>query len=204
MSLWIAPRPLVLASQSDIRRKLLVGAGIPVLVIAPEIDERGIEASLENPIAAADEVARRLANAKAGAVSRRYPEDLVLAADQVLVLDGRLFNKPSGKAEAAAQLVELSGRTHDLYCAFCLVRGEKILADQVAVATLTMRSFSAAFVDRYLDSAGPSVFECVGAYQLEGLGSHLFERIEGEHSTILGLPLLPLLKALRRYGVLAS
>ena len=175
-----------------------------MVVIAPDIDERLIEAPLKRAAAAAGVVARHLARAKAAAVSRANPDDLVLGADQVLVLDGRLFTKPSDKMQAAAQLDELSGRTHHLHSAFCLMRGGEILADHVAVATLTMRRLGAAFIDRYLDTAGQTIFGCVGAYRLEGLGIHLFEQVEGDHSTILGLPLLPVLAALRRQGVLAS
>jgi septum formation protein len=204
MSLWIAPRPLILASQSRTRQELLTKAGIPVVMIVPDIGERLIEASLKKAAAAAGVVARHLARAKAAAVSRPNPDDVVLGADQVLVLDGRLFAKPSDRMQAAAQLDELSGRTHHLHSAFCLIRDGEIVAEDVAVATLTMRRLGAAFIDRYLDAAGQTIFGCVGAYQLEGLGIHLFERVEGDHSTILGLPLLPVLAALRRQGVLAS
>ena len=203
MSLWIAPRPLILASQSRTRRELLTKAGIPAVAIAPLIDERLTEASLKQTIDGGV-VARHLARAKAEAVSSSHPDDFVLGADQVLVLDGRLFTKPSDKAQAAAQLSQLSGRTHHLYSAFCLSRGGEPLADHVAVAALTMRPLAPAFIDRYLDAAGPSVCDCVGAYQLEGLGIHLFEHVDGDYTTILGLPLLPLLAALRSQGVLAS
>jgi septum formation protein len=202
MSLWIASRPLILASQSRTRHELLTKAGIRVVAIASDLDERLIGAPLKS--SAAGGVARHLAHAKARAVSRSNPEDLVLGADQVLALDGRLFTKPSDRMQAAAQLGELSGRTHQLHSAFCLVRGGEILADEVAVATLTMRPLSVAFVERYLDAAGETIFGCVGAYQLEGVGIHLFEHVEGEFSTILGLPLLPILAALRGQGVLAS
>ena len=204
MSLWLAPRPLVLASQSRIRRELLTKAGIPVVVIVSDVDERSIETPLTRTSTAPDMVARHLARAKAQAVSRFSHDELVLGADQVLAVDDRLFTKPSDKIQAAAQLGELSGRTHYLHSAFCLVRGGEILAEDAAAARLTMRRLSAAFIDRYLDAAGQAILGCVGAYQLEGLGIHLFDHVEGDQSTILGLPLLPLLAALRRQGVVAS
>lgn len=204
MSLWNAPRPLVLASQSRARRELLQQAGIPVVAITPDIDERSIEAPLTRIAAAPGSVASHLAHAKAAAVSRAQPDDLVLGADQVLALDGRLFTKPSDKMQAAAQLGELSGRTHCLHSAFCLMRGGEVLADNVAVASLTMRQLSAAFIARYLTAAGQEILGCVGAYQLESLGIHLFAHVDGDHSTILGLPLLPVLAALRKEGALAT
>ena len=201
MSLWVAPRPLILASQSPIRHELLTKAGIPVIVIVADVDERSIEASLKRTAVAPDMVARHLARAKAAAVSRSNPDDFVLGADQVLAVDGRLFTKPSDKTQAAAQLGELSGRTHHLHSAFCLMRGRGILAEDAASASLTMRRLSAAFIDRYLAETGQTILGCVGAYQLESLGIHLFEHVEGDHSTILGLPLLA---ALRRQGAVTS
>lgn len=204
MSLWIAPRPLILASQSQARCELLAKAGIPFVAIASAVDERLIEAPLVGRGAVAGEVARHLARAKAQAVSKSRPDDLVLGADQVLVLDDRLFTKPSDRVEAALQLADLSGRTHRLHSAFSLLRAGDILAEEVAVASLTMRWLSMSFIDLYLAVAGDAILGCVGAYQLEGFGIHLFERIDGDHTTILGLPLLPVLAALRRQGALAS
>ena len=204
MSLWIAPQPLVLASRSPARRQLLTGAGIDHVVIAPDIDERRIELPLRESGAGAGEIARHLARAKARAVCESRPDDLVLAADQVLECSGRFFSKPADRAEAAMQLAQLAGRTHQLYSAFCLMRGAEIRAEEMAVARLTMRRFGAGFLDLYLAAAGDAVLGSVGAYQLESLGPHLFAEIDGEHSTILGLPLLPLLAALRREGAIAS
>jgi septum formation protein len=203
MLLWTASRPLVLASQSEARRRLLASAGIPHVVIAPDLDERAAEVALRESGADAGEVARQLARLKAEAVSRTRPDDLVLAADQVLACDGRLYAKPADRAAAAAQLAELSGRTHQLHSAFCLMRHGEIRAEASAAAQLTMRRFGRAFVELYLAAAGESALGSLGAYRLEELGIHLFAAVEGEHSTILGLPLLPLLAALRGEGMLA-
>jgi septum formation protein len=203
MSLWIAPRPLLLASQSLARRQLLAAAGIPHAVVAPDLDERAAELPLRQSGADAGQVARHLARMKAEKVSRSHPDDLVLAADQVLACEGRLFAKPADRAAAAAQLAALSGRTHQLHSAFCLMRRGEIRVETVVPAQLTMRPFGRAFIELYLAAAGEAVLDLVGAYQLEAIGIHLFAAVEGEHSTILGLPLLPLLAALRSEGVLA-
>lgn len=202
MSPWLVDRPLLLASKSASRRLLLQGAGIPIEVLAADIDERAIEAKagVGDPGA----VATLLARAKAVAVSVQQPERLVLGADQTLALGQRRFSKPADRAAARDQLKVLRGHTHALHSAVAIVRDGGLLFEHCAVARLTMRAFSDKFLESYLDAAGEAVTVSVGAYQVESLGVQLFERIEGEHSTILGLPLLPVLDALRREGALSG
>jgi septum formation protein len=202
MSLWLADRPLLLASKSTGRRLLLQGAGIPIEVLAADIDERAIEAKagLGDP----GEVAALLARAKAVAVSVQQPGRLVLGADQTLALGRRRFSKPADRAAARDQLKILRGQTHALHSAVAIVRDGRPRFEHCAVARLTMRAFSDKFLESYLDAAGEAVTASVGAYQVESVGVQLFERIEGEHSTILGLPLLPVLDALRREGALTG
>jgi septum formation protein len=200
MSLWLADKPLVLASKSASRRALLQGAGIPIEVLAADIDERGIEAkaNLADPGA----VAALLAREKTLAVSVQQPGRLVIGADQTLALGQRRFSKPADRAAAREQLKALRGQSHTLHSAVVIARDGKPVFENCAVARLTMRAFSDGFLESYLDAAGDAVLASVGAYQVEGLGVQLFERIEGDHSTILGLPLLPVLAVLRRDGAL--
>ena len=201
MGLWLAAAPLVLASGSAVRRKLLEAAGIPVEVRPATLDERAAEASAPRDDPSA--VAALLAREKALRVAKDVPGRLVVAADQTLALGNRRFDKPADRAGARAQLQALAGRTHELRAAVAVARGAEVLFAHVGVARLTMRPLSDAFLDRYLDAAGAAVTASVGGYQLEALGVHLFERIEGDHFTILGLPLLPLLAYLRAEGSLA-
>jgi septum formation protein len=202
MTLWVGPAPLILASQSKSRQVLLKAAGVPFDAIAADIDERGIQAGsgLKDPAA----IAALLAKSKALHVAAGHAGRAVVGADQTLALNDRLFNKPAGRAQAASQLRELAGKTHELHSAIAVVRDEKILFEHVSVARMTMRPMSEKAIERYLDAAGDAVTTSVGAYQLEGLGVHLFERIEGDHFTILGLPLLPLLGSLRKLGLVAE
>ena len=202
MSLWIAAEPLVLASKSAIRRQLLDAAGIPVEIRPAEIDERALEGAAGD-VSAAD-VARLLATAKARDVAAQLRGRIVLGADQTLGFGGRTFSKAGNRAAARAQLIKLRGQTHALHSAITLVQGEMILFEHTSTARLTMRPFSDAFLDRYLDGIGPAALQSVGSYQLEAGGIHLFEEIEGDHFTILGLPLLPLLDFLRQHGSLAA
>jgi septum formation protein len=202
--LWIADRPLVLASRSPARRDLLSRAGIPVRAMAADIDERTIETALRAQNAHPDAVALCLAEAKALRISERLPGDHVLGADQVLACDGEIFAKPSGHAQAAAQLAALSGRTHCLYSAACVARGGRVLFQAVSMASLTMRVLTQPFIDAYLRGAGAVILDCVGAYQAEALGVNLFSHIVGDHPTILGLPLLSLLEFLRGQGLLLA
>jgi septum formation protein len=201
MSLWLLPKPLVVASKSTVRRALLQTAGIPVEVRPADIDERAIEAQV--PSARPGEVAALLAREKASEVAVRLPGRLVVGADQTLALGTQRFSKPADRAAARAQLQALRGRTHELHSAVAVVRDGLILYDCVAVARLTMRAFSDGFLDHYLDATGGAVTASVGAYQLERTGIHLFSEVEGNHFTILGLPLLPLLDFFRRQGFVA-
>jgi septum formation protein len=177
---------------------MLQAAGLPVEVRTADIDERAIErgAGLDDP----GTVAALLAREKAHKVAAHAPERLVLGADQTLSLDGRRYSKPESRNAARAQLMELSGRTHELHSAVALWHNGVLAFEYVEAARLTMRHVSSQFLDAYLDAAGPAVTASVGAYQLEGLGIHLFERVEGDHFVILGLPLLALLSYLRRDG----
>jgi septum formation protein len=201
-SFWSAPHPLVLASQSAARRSLLASTGIPFETQAAEVDERAIEAELLG--AAPEAIAARLARAKAMAVSALRPDRLVVGADQVLAQGDRLFHKPETRADATRQLAALSGRAHELHAAICVVQGGAVLFEAVPIARLTCRTLSEAFIAHYLEAAGDVVLRSVGAYQAEALGIHLFERIEGDHATILGLPLLPLLAFFRAGGFLVG
>jgi septum formation protein len=201
MTLWRGSQPLILASQSSARQHLLRDAGIVFEAVAADIDERAVQQSLG--LTSPGDVAAGLALAKAAAVSARHPGRLVIGADQTLALGERGFNKPADRTEAAAQLRALAGRRHELHSAVAAVRsGEKLYAD-VTIARMTMRALSEAEIAAYLDIAGDSVTTSVGAYQLEGLGVHLFDGIHGDHFTILGLPMIPLLGFLRAQGLLA-
>lgn len=201
MSLWRGTSPLILASQSGARKVLLANAGLEFKAIAADIDERRIQADskLSNP----REVARLLAREKAMAVSADHSGSYVIGADQTLALGSRLFNKPAGRAQALAQLRDLAGNSHELNSAVAVAHDGKIVFEDVSVARMAMRPMTETELSAYLDAAGDAVTTSVGAYQLEGLGIHLFERIEGDHFTILGLPLLPLLALLRRERLVA-
>ena len=199
---WRGTAPLILASGSSARRALLEAAGLPLDIVPADIDERAVETPLRAAGAAPEAVAAHLAAAKARHVSARHPGRWVLGADQVLALGSELFSKPASVAAARAHLERLSGRTHALHSAVCLMRDSAVEFETVGTARLTMRSLSAAFLDAYLAAERESVCTSVGAYRLEAAGVQLFERIEGDHATILGLPLLELLPALRKVGLL--
>ena len=201
MTLWRGKTPLILASQSRARQALLANAGISFEAVTAEIDERAVQQA--SGLSAPGEIASLLAREKALSVSARQPGKFVIGADQTLALGERLFSKPAGRAQAAEQLRALAGQRHELHSAVAVVRDGKILFEAVAIAGMTMRRFGEAEIDVYLGEAGEAVTSSVGAYQLEGLGVHLFERIEGDHFTILGLPLLPLLAFLRSERLLA-
>jgi septum formation protein len=200
--LWLAATPLVLASKSAIRRSLLEVAGVSVEVCPADLDERNLEAKapLQAPVA----IAAFLAREKACFVGRSRPGRLVLGADQTLSLDGTRFSKPADRAAARDQLRSLSGRGHQLYSAVAFVQDGAVLFEHVGVARLTMRAFSDGFLDDYLDAVGDAATASVGAYQLEGLGIQLFERIDGDYFTVLGLPLITALTFLRQRGYLAN
>ena len=201
-SLWLASEPLVLASKSAVRRAMIEAAGIPLEVAPADIDERAVETRIGSGTAAdaASLLAREKARVGAGRVQGRF----VVGADQTLALGKTRFTKPVDRATAREQLRALAGRTHELHSAVALARDGRVIFSHVDTARLTMRSLSDRFLDRYLDVAGETVTNSVGGYQLEGLGSHLFERVEGDYFTILGLPLFALLGCLRREGCLAG
>ncbi len=201
---WLEPRPLVLASKSVIRATVLRDAGLDPEILPSAVDERVLEASLIPSEATPSGVATALALAKAVDVSNRAPGRLVVGCDQTLSLDGERFTKPVDRNAGRSQLSRLSARTHMLASGVALARDGAALWTGVDEALLTMRPLSAEFIDRYLAAAGDGILASVGGYQYEGLGAHLFARVEGDTRTILGLPLLPLLKALRDLGAVAS
>jgi septum formation protein len=202
LAVWLSGQPLVLASGSAVRRTLLEAAGIPVVAHTADIDERRLETEVSSLQTA--EIAALLARAKALSVAKSFPGRLVLGADQILTFEGQRFAKPVNRVAARAQLRAFAGRTHELHSAVAVVQDEATLFQRADTARLTMRSFSDEFLDSYLDAAGDAVTASVGAYQLEGPGIQLFERIEGDYFTVLGLPLLPTLDFLRRHGCLMT
>ena len=199
-------RRLILASGSRARREMLVAAGLMFEVLPADVDEVAIRERLHADAPGIDpgEVAGALARAKAEDVARRRPEARIVGADQVLVLGNRLFEKPQDVAAARAQLLELRGQTHELVSAVAIAEGEAVVWSTLTRARMTMRPFTEDFLDGYLARAGDRVTEAVGAYQLEGLGLQLFDRIDGDYFTILGLPMLPLLEALRARGAIGA
>jgi len=201
MTLWRGPSPLILASQSRARQMLLANAGLEFEAVPADIDERALQQS--SRLASPGDIAALLAREKALSVSMRYPGQYVVGADQTLALGPRLFSKPAGRTPAAEQLRALSGNKHELHSAAVVARDGNILFEIVSIAGMTMRRLGEAEIEAYLNEAGEAVTSSVGAYQLEGLGVHLFERIEGDHFTILGLPLLQLLAFLRSERLLA-
>jgi septum formation protein len=201
--LWSASTPLVLASKSPTRRAMFEAVGVPVEVIPADINERAIE-DLEGATPDPGELALILSWKKANEVSFSLPARVVIAADQTLAIGSARLHKPKDRTEAREQLAMLRGKSHTLYSAVTVVQDGLVLFETLDNARLRMRNFSDAFLDRYLDAAGPAVTESVGGYQLEKLGSHLFDRIDGDHFTILGLPLLPLLDFLRRKSFIAA
>ncbi|MCA1456378.1 septum formation protein Maf [Bradyrhizobium sp. BRP22] len=201
MTIWRGKDPLVLASQSSARKMLLANAGLAFEALPADIDERAIQE--HSGLSAPAEIASRLAREKALFVSAQRPRRFVIGADQTLALHDRLFSKPTSRDQAARQLRALAGRVHELHSAVAVARDGKILFADTSVARMSMRPLSEDEIDAYLDQAGEAVTTSVGAYQLEGLGAHLFERIDGDHFTILGLPLLSLLAFLRSENLLA-
>nr|WP_210312005.1 Maf family protein [Afipia massiliensis] len=192
---------MILASQSAVRKSLLANAGIAVETIPADIDERAIQQSsgLKDP----GEIAALLACEKATFISAKFPDRYVVGADQTLALGDQLFSKPANRAAAEAQITTLSGQTHALHSAVSVVKGRVTLFSHVSVARMTMRALTGSEIAAYVDEAGDAVTASVGAYQLERTGVHLFDRIEGDHFTILGLPLLPVLAFLRSRNLLA-
>jgi septum formation protein len=202
MPLWLAAEPLILASQSKVRRALIEAAGIPVETRPAHLDERAIERQVASGDPA--DVALTLAREKARTVAAMSGPGIVVGCDQTLALGQQRFSKPTDRAAARAQLMAMRGRTHQLHSAVAVCRNGSVTFAYVTAAQLKMREFSEGFLEAYLDTAGALVTETVGGYHLERTGIHLFDSIEGDNFTILGLPLVPLLDHLRQIGVLAA
>ena len=196
------PTPsLILASSSPSRRQLLSNAGLTFEVQPPGVDEEEAKRSLLSGRTAPQGIAEKLAEMKAMRISAKHPEAMVVGGDSTLACQGRLFDKPPTIEAARKQLLALRGQTHELFSCVVVARGGTRLWHWNERARLTMRPFNEAFLDAYLARAGDAVLGSVGAYQLEGLGAHLFSRVDGDYFTILGLPLLPLLSFLAGHGI---
>jgi septum formation protein len=195
---------LVLASASATRRAMLERAGLTVTIDAPDLDERAIKDDCRKRGLSAGETAIQLAIAKAARVAPRHPGAIVLGADQMLECGGEWFDKPTDQAAAARQIAKLSGRTHTLFSAVAVVRDDAVIWRGLESAELSVRVLSAKFIESYLDRIGDAALSSVGGYQVEGLGIQLFDAIRGEHSTILGMPLIPLMGFLRDEGVIVG
>lgn len=196
------PPEVVLASGSRPRARMLANAGVPFTASAASVDEEAIKASMQATGADVADVAELLAATKAQQVSRNHENSLVIGADQMLACDGEWFDKPANPLAARNQMEKLRGRTHELISAVCVVRDGDVLWHHIERARITMRPFSDAFTDQYIDKMGENISATVGGYELEGLGAQMFSRIEGDYFTILGMPLLPLLDFLRGHGVI--
>ena len=193
---------LYLASTSVIRAKILCAAGVDFHTLSPGADESQLKARMVN--SAPGKIAADLAREKASRIPPDNPSALVIGADQVLELDGVHWDKPANEVEARQQLEMLRGKTHRLLSAVCCTRHGDPVWEYVGRASLTMRNFSESFLDHYLRTAGPELLHSVGAYQIEKQGVQLFDVVEGDYFTVLGLPLIPLLQFLRSEGTLAS
>lgn len=193
---------IILASQSQARRRLLHGAGLDFKSVAADLDEMAIRDRMQQKGDTVSNTAIILAQEKALFVSKTYPDHYIIGADQILDLAGQLFEKPGNLQEARQQLQQLCGRTHRLHNAVCVIKDHNILWSHVSHAHMSMRKFDTDFLEDYLNAAGPEIFHCVGSYQLEGLGAHLFDDIDGDYFSILGLPLLALLSFLRKIDVI--
>lgn len=193
---------IVLASKSASRRAMLDAAGVAYRAIPAELDERAVEADLQG--CPAHEVVEALSVAKAQAVAKLNPRQLVLGSDSLVVCDGKRFNKPRNREEAAEHLTGFSGRVMELHSAAALVRDDTCEWSHASLARLHVRELTPAFIEHYLDAEWPEVGHCVGVFRIEALGVQLFSAIEGDHFTVLGMPLLGMLDALRELGELRS
>ena len=193
---------LILASKSAARQAMLEGAGVPFAVQVADVDENAVKAT-HDPADAAG-LAVELARVKALAVSRHDADAWVLGADQTLAFDGGLVSKAGSLEDARRQLASMRGQTHQLHSGAALARNGQVVWSGVDTVDLRMRNFSDAFLDAYLKAEGERLLACVGSYRLEGMGSQLFEAVDGDYFTVLGLPLWPVLAELRRAGVLRS
>ncbi|TPJ25629.1 Maf-like protein [Mesorhizobium sp. B2-7-2] len=196
------PEKIILASGSPFRKAMLASAGLDIEAVPANVDERALEAPLKDSGVSPEDVASILAEAKATEVSERKPGALVLGCDQTLSLGDEIFHKPADMEGARRHLLALSGKTHQLNSAAVLCRDGEVLWRHVGVASLTMRELDPGFIGRHLARVGAKALSSVGAYQIEGEGIQLFEKIEGDYFTIVGLPLLPLLKELRALGAI--
>lgn len=201
VTLQVGPK-LILASQSRYRAALLAAAGVSFTAIAADIDEAAVKRQTRAESWSADAAALCLAAGKAGKIAARFPAAMVIGCDQILVCGEMWFDKPADRAEARSHLQHLRGRSHRLVTAVVCQCGDAVLWRHVATPVLTMRQFSDAFLDAYLQAEAGHLTATVGAYRLEGPGQQLFEHIEGDHSAIIGLPLRPLFEFLREAGVL--
>jgi septum formation protein len=195
--------PLILASGSATRAKMLRDAGVAIETAVPAIDEADVKASLKQEGAPAARVAEILAEMKAERIASKARGRLVLGSDQMLECEGAWLDKPVDRTQARAQLALLRGRSHSLVTSAVLVRDDGRIWHMTDRAELRMRNFTDEFLDWYLERAGEDVLHSVGAYRLEGLGAQLFERVTGDFFTMLGLPLLPVLAVLREHGMVA-
>ena len=194
---------MVLASASQHRRRLLEAAGLAFDVLPAVVDEAAVKKTLTAAGADASQIAGQLAQDKALNVSARRPEAVVIGADQVLACEGQNFDKPGSLAAARLQLRQLRGRTHQLHTGVALAYNSDVVWQRTDTATLVMRHFSDAFLERYLSEAGAAIWGTVGAYEIEGIGIQLFQCVKGDWATIIGLTMLPLLSELRARGLIA-
>lgn len=193
---------IILASSSPTRGLMLREAGLEFTAVAPAVDERAL--ANENPRWLPEELAAELGKAKAQEVSRRYPGATVIGADQVLALGSQVFSKPKGMDDCRKQLLTLRGKAHRLISAVCCARDGTVIWHLTDHAELIMREFSDQFLESYLEAVGSGCTSSVGGYKIEGRGIQLFDSVSGNHFTILGLPLLPLLDFLRHCGELET
>lgn len=193
---------IVLSSSSATRRKLLSQTGLYFKTAKPPVDESIIKAKLKEAGASAEQVADNLAESKANSVAAILPGAFIIGADQMLECDGVWFDKPTGRDGAKSHLRALSGKTHQLITAAVIAHEGRIIWRRTETARMTMRPLSEEFIETYLDKAGDGAVRSVGAYELEGAGAQLFDKVEGDFFSILGLPLIPLLAALREAGAL--
>lgn len=195
--MWQAEQPLLLASGSASRAKILREAMLPFDVDLPQVDERALESAIGTGANRPSRIAAALAREKTCDVSRRLPGRLVLGGDQLLAVGDDIVHKAADLAGARATLQALSGKIHQLHCAACFARDGKVVFETLSIAGMTMHALSETFIDRYLKDVGADVLGSVGCYHIEGAGVHLFAAIDGDHWTVRGLPLLPLLAFLR-------
>ncbi len=197
--------PVILASGSQVRATLLKNAGLEFTIYPADIDEDTIKTNyLSSPSPQMPALAETLAEHKAKAVSKIFPDHFIIGADQILVLENKIFNKPGSYEQARTQLMELRGHTHLLISAVSLVHNGENLWTCTDQCEMKMREFSPEFLDIYLHQCGKSIFSSVGGYQLENHGAHLFDTVKGDYFTVLGLPLIPLLESLRTRNILVS